>query len=191
MKRIILFISTCFSIIFAHPQLIEAQTQERAETLRKELFELIGEKAPAQTQEQDGRTKRNVPDGYIDLGLPSGTLWKEQNEAGEFYTHVSAVTYCGSSLPTKEQLIELKNVCRWTWNGKGYKVEGPNGESIFLPAAGLRSRDGSKSKVGSCACYWSYTPIDSYFAWGLFFDSNDMRVTGNDRFIGGSVRLVR
>ncbi len=190
MKRFLLSITTCFSIIFAHPQLIEAQTQERAETLRKELFELIGEKAPAQTQEQDGRTKRNVPDGYVDLGLPSGTLWKDQNEAGGFYTYAQAVARFGNSLPTKEQLEELKNTCRWTWNGKGYKVEGPSGDSIVLPAAGVRYCDGSVHNVGLNGCYWSSTPGGSEYVWGLYFSSS-VSLMRYYRCNGQSVRLVR
>lgn len=191
MKRFLLSITTCFSIIFAHPQLIEAQTQERAETLRKELYEFIGKKAPAQTQEQDGRTKRNVPDGYVDLGLPSGTLWKDQNEGG-FHTYDLAVSMFGNSLPTNEQLEELRDACSWTWNGKGFKVKGPSGESIFLPASGYRDCGGSVVCVGSYGYYWSSTPIDSYFAWGLHFDSRgSWFVNRGIRCNGKSVRLVR
>lgn len=49
-------------------------------------------------------------------------------------------------LPTKEEFKELLNKCTWTWtlqNGvKGYKVTGPNGKSIFLPAAGQQNGEG-------------------------------------------------
>lgn len=190
MKRFLLSITTCFSIIFAHPQLIEAQTQERAETLRKELFELIGEKAPAQTQEQDGRTKRNVPDGYVDLGLPSGTLWKDQNEVG-FYTYDQAVPMFGSSLPTKEQLEELIDACRWTWNGKGYKVEGPNGGSIVLPVTGFTLCDGSVHNVVLDGVYLSSTPYREGGAWFLHSDEWRLKVDWTFRCYGLSVRLVR
>ena len=44
-------------------------------------------------------------------------------------------------MPTKEELDELCDKCNWEWimlNGvNGCKVTGPNGNSIFLPAAGL------------------------------------------------------
>ena len=43
-------------------------------------------------------------------------------------------------MPTKAEQVELLINCTWDWttqNGvKGYKVTGPNGNSIFLPAAG-------------------------------------------------------
>lgn len=46
-------------------------------------------------------------------------------------------------LPTKEEMEELINKCKWKWfsyhKTNGYKVTGPNGQSIFLPAAGYRS----------------------------------------------------
>lgn len=52
--------------------------------------------------------------------------------------------WCGSwRMPTDAENEELCNKCKWTWttkNGhKGYTVTGPNGNSIFLPAAGFRS----------------------------------------------------
>ena len=43
-------------------------------------------------------------------------------------------------MPAEEELYELLRDCLWQWftiNGvNGYKVIGPNGNSIFLPAAG-------------------------------------------------------
>lgn len=128
---------------------------------------------------------------YVDLGLPSGTLWKDQNESGGFYTYDQAMAKFGNSLPTKEQLEELKDACRWTWNGSGYKVEGPSGESIVLPLVGVRDCDGSVLGVGTYGSYWSSTPRDSKGAWYLRFDSGEVYVSGRVRCFGQSVRLVR
>ena len=41
-------------------------------------------------------------------------------------------------MPTTAQLAELLNLCTWEFEGNGYRVTGPNGNSIFLPAAGYR-----------------------------------------------------
>ena len=143
------------------------------------------------TDKEKGEVLPAVPAGYVDLGLPSGTLWKDQNESGGFYTYDQAVSKFGNSLPTKEQLEELKSACRWTWNGNGYKVLGPSGESIVLPAAGYRYCDGSVDNVGSCGYYWSSTPRGSKGAWFLFFYSGGVYLDYGSRCHGLSVRLVR
>ena len=143
------------------------------------------------TDKEKGDNSRYIPTGYVDLGLPSGTLWKDQNEAGGFYSYDQAVAKFGRSLPTKEQLGELKNSCRWTRNGNGYKVEGPSGESIVLPAAGLSNCDGSVVSVGSYGYYWSSTPSGSERAWSLSFLSGGVSMYYGDRCISQSVRLVR
>lgn len=128
---------------------------------------------------------------YVDLGLPSGTLWKDKNEAGGFYTYEQAVSKFGNSLPTKEQLEELQNSCQWIWNGSGYKVTGPNGNSITLPAEGYRGCNGSVSCVGSDGDYWSSAPYGSDRAWYLYFDSSRVYMSDYYRCSGQSVRLVQ
>lgn len=128
--------------------------------------------------------------GYTDLGLPSGTIWKNFNATG-FYTYDEAVSQFGNRLPTKEQWEELKAECQWTWTGSGYKITGPNGSSIVLPASGFRYSDGSVYNVGSLGVYWSSTPNGSDFAWLLGFDSGGVYMYYNRRCDGLSVRLVQ
>ena len=56
----------------------------------------------------------------------------------------AATANCGGSwrMPTRDGLNELKTKCTWTWTTQnsvnGYKVTGPSGASIFLPAASFR-----------------------------------------------------
>ena len=139
----------------------------------------------------EGSYNNQVLVGYVDLGLPSGTLWKKDNEAGGFYTYDLAIAKFGNSLPTKEQWEELKSSCRWTWTGNGYRVEGPNGQSIVLPAAGYRNCSGSVNDVGSNGNYWSSTPGGSDSAWDLYFSSSRVSMSHGSRCYGQSVRLVR
>ncbi len=145
--------------------------------------------------EQERRNAQLKAQGLVDLGLPSGTLWKEKNETGgynNFFTYEEAVSRFGKSLPSKEQLQELMYKCRWTWTGSGYKVTGPNGYSITLPAAGFRHCDGSVSNVGSGGDYWSSTPDSSKDAWYLYFSSDGVYVDSyGGRCLGQSVRLVQ
>ena len=128
--------------------------------------------------------------GYTDLGLPSGTIWKNFNATG-FYTYDEAVSQFGNRLPTKEQWEELKAECQWTWNGSGCKITGPNGNSIVLPASGYRYCDGSVLCVGFGGYYWSSTPKDSAYAWSLYFNSGGVDVYYSHRCCGLSVRLVQ
>lgn len=143
------------------------------------------------TDKEKGEVAPAVPAGYVDLGLPSGTLWKEQNEIDGFCTYEQAKALFGNNLPTKEQLEELIISCNWTWTGSGYKVEGPSGESITLPAAGYRNCEGSVNNVGSVGYYWSSTPNSSSVAIELYFNSGEVDVDLNKRCGGQSVRLVR
>ena len=131
---------------------------------------------------------------YIDLGLSSGTKWRNSNEGRDnaHYTYNEAVSKFGNKLPTKEQLEELKNQCTWTWSGSGYKVVGPNGNSIYLPAAGCLVGDGSVGYLGSNGYYWSSTPYVSDGAYYLLaFDSGSVRIYMRDRSSSRSVRLVQ
>ncbi|MBQ9547407.1 MAG: hypothetical protein IJU90_09000 [Bacteroidales bacterium] len=142
---------------------------------------------------QDGgqiSTSSQVQAGYTDLGLPSGTIWKNFNATG-FYSYDEAVSQFGNRLPTKQQWEELKAECQWTWNGSGYKVTGPNGNSIVLPAAGNRFCDGSVSNVGSNGFYWSSTPKVSDYAWCLNFGSSGVYMNNYNRCNGFSVRFVQ
>ena len=105
---------------------------------------------------------------YIDLGLPSGTLWSDTNE-NDYYTFSEAVAKYGDRLPTREQLEELKAQCQWEWVGKGYKVIGPNGNCIVLPAKGIRYSDDYVGDVDFNGNYWSSTPYLWDDACGFYF----------------------
>ena len=192
---------------------------------------------------------------WVDLGLPSGTLWATCNlganapeDYGDYFAwgetvpkdffadwgtykwcHGSNTTmtkYCTDSyygyngfvdnkteldpeddaayvnwgpmwrMPTKEQQDELWEKCTWTWtmqNGvNGALVSGPNGNTLFLPAAG--SRWLTLDHGGSSGRYWSRTlsPYHDYYAWDLSFDSESWGGCGTcSRNAGLPVRAVR
>lgn len=98
-------------------------------------------------------------------------------------------------MPTDTEQYELRNKCTWTWttqNGvKGYKVTRPNGNSIFLPAAGYRS-NGSLNEADLFGYYWSSSLVTSYgftaYSLGFYSGYNDWNYW--DRFLGHSVRPV-
>lgn len=65
-------------------------------------------------------------------------------------------------IPTIKEFEELIDKCDWRWTEidghNGYEVTGPNGNSIFLPAAGRRY-EFSLENVRCSGSYWSSSPI--------------------------------
>ena len=132
---------------------------------------------------------------YVDLGLSSGTLWNDVNAKGH-YTWDEANELFGDKMPSKEQWEELKRECKWTWEKgesaetTGMRVTGPNGKSIFLPAAGCR-RVTEVDGVGVGGAYWSSTYVNEDAAYNMNFCDVIIYVGYIYRYYGLSVRLVR
>ena len=187
----VLLVTTGKSV--AEKEAIKAEQARQAEIARQKEAERQAELARQKEAERQAKLAPKsayLNQGYVDLGLPSVTLWKNANESG-FYNYDAAVSKFGNKLPTKEQLKELKNECEWSRTGNGYKVTGPNGESIILPAAGYRNCFGAVVCVGTAGSYWSSTPDDSDRAWNLFFYSSVVNMCYDIRCFGRSVRLVQ
>ena len=191
----------------------------------------------------------SVEHEWVDLGLPSGTLWATCNVGAsspeEFGHHFAwgetepketyswptykwieddLTKYCTDDrygtvdnkteldpeddaayvnwgpqwrMPTVEQLTELYNNCtqRWTaMNGvKGILVTGPNGNTMFLPAAGFNWADNNTGEGTSGDC-WSRElyPSRDDFACQLMFHYEGWRAPSQSpRSFGSSVRAVR
>ena len=98
-------------------------------------------------------------------------------------------------LPTRAEFQELLDNCKWQWTtqggNEGYKVIGPNGNSIFMSAAGCRL-DSSLYCAGGYGYYLSSSPDESndYGAFRLDFSSSYHNVSWHYRYDGQSVRPV-
>ncbi len=98
-------------------------------------------------------------------------------------------------LPTHAECQELIDHCTWTWttynNVNGYKVTGPNGNSIFLPVAGYRLGTELYDRA-SRGLYWSGSLNESSYGYSyyLHFDSSGRYVKDNHRGVGHVVRPV-
>ena len=98
-------------------------------------------------------------------------------------------------MPTRSELNELNAKCTWTWTTQnsvnGYKVTGPSGASIFLPAAGYRNGS-SLNRAGYSGYYWSSTPYGNRddYAYYLDFSSSSLYMYYDYRYYGQSVRPV-
>ena len=204
----------------------------------------------------DGPAEEEEEDEYVDLGLPSGTLWATRNiganspeEYGDYFAwgettpkdvytvqtykwggydsdgHFYLSKYNSISgygtidnkneldpeddaayvnwgaawrMPSQEQIQELINNCTWKWtqsNGvNGMLFTGPNGNTLFLPAAGIYdSGDNSFLNEGSIGEYWSrmLNPSDDINARALGLSETDISYGGDLRTNGFTVRAVR
>ncbi len=98
-------------------------------------------------------------------------------------------------MPSLEQMNELRNSCTYEWtteNGvNGIRFTGPNGTSVFLPAAGYRWKD-DLYNVGSDGV-WSSTLNESNAdgAWDLIFRIGYVGKGDGSRSCGQPVRPVR
>lgn len=99
----------------------------------------------------------------------------------------------GWRVPSEAQQNELLKKCKWVWTSidghDGYKVIGPNGNSIFIPAAGY-CEDNKLYDVGSYGYYWSRSLEMDYSAYNFFINSDDIDIFSEDRRRGCTVRPV-
>ena len=126
----------------------------------------------------------------------SGTLCRENtNISGNPEYDVARSKWGGSwRMPTWEEFEELIYNCSWEWTTKdshnGYKVTGPNGNSIFFPAAGFRYGADTYG-AESDGDYWSATPDYKRYAYKLLFNSDGPYRSWSTYYVNGqSVRPV-
>ncbi len=111
-------------------------------------------------------------------------------------SHDAARANWGGSwrMPTKKELEELKRKCTWTWTSQGgqygYKVTGPNGKSIFLPAAGFYSDSSRYCTEERGYCWTASVYAGSESAYELNIGRGEHSVARNWRSLGRSVRAV-
>ena len=100
-------------------------------------------------------------------------------------------------MPTKEEWVELMTKCTFTWtthNGvNGELFTAPNGNSIFLPAAGYGYETEPGYIIREACSYWSSSLDESWpsQAWGTYFDDGgNYSISRWPRQLGLSVRPV-
>ncbi len=97
-------------------------------------------------------------------------------------------------MPTKDEFQELVDNCEWVWTNGGYFViSKKNGNSIFLPAGGIKKYQNKLDKYYEEGHYWSSTLKTSKNeeAFDLFFDSSHVTLTHSSiRYYGQNIRPV-
>lgn len=131
-------------------------------------------------------TKENSETWNISIGNISGK---------ELYDVAKVKLGKGWRIPTEYEAQELVDRCTWiptVQNGvSGTKVVGPNGKSIFLPAAGYYYGN-SHDSVAYNGRYWTSTPYNNRpnCAYYLYFSNGRHYVNWYRRFQGHPIRPV-
>ena len=100
---------------------------------------------------------------WIDLGLPSGTLWRCCNMGASKPEANGTLYKFGrvAAAPTYEQMEELFNKCQYEYvnqaNVDGGRFTGPNGGKVFFPSKPLNYS----------TAFWSSTPYNATEAYAL------------------------
>lgn len=92
-------------------------------------------------------------------------------------------------MPTYSDLKELATNCKWTWERvqntegediNGYRIEGNNGNSIFIPAAGHTMWSKVIIKIGTEGGMWtsSLYETNDLYAHGLHFTDSRVNYSG-------------
>ncbi len=125
-------------------------------------------------------------DAYTSIG---------NNICGTAYDPVRAEWGEEWRLPSHKEIEELLTLCTWILGEiegiQGYRVIGPSGKSIFLPAAGYSSGS-QRKKDGSEGYYWSGTQSENLVssAYNLNFKGYNTSWTAT-RAYGFSIRGVK
>lgn len=97
-------------------------------------------------------------------------------------------------LPTLEEMKELTEKCKWEWTAisgnYGYRITGPNGNHIFLPASGYKFSYGEVYKKNETGMYWTSTQKGKGKIWCLMFASKFYDIYNGKYYEGYSIRPV-
>lgn len=134
---------------------------------------------------------------YVDLGLPSHTLWSaDYNKSDGEILYLTYGEAACMNLPTEAQMKELMEFCMWTYDSETdcAKILGPNGNFITLSLTGRKVLDVIKSAY--CAYFWikdDETVKDklSFLCWIQF--STSVKKVIDKCFVGYKlpIRIVR
>lgn len=134
---------------------------------------------------------------WVDLGLPSGRLWADENEAFNKKKHINfndAIETFGDMLPSKDAWKELFDQCirEWDEDRIGCVLTGPNGNTLFLPADGYKDFLRDVNRYIGGGFYWSSSPSGADDARLVSFNSGYADISQLCNSIDGfSVRLAK
>lgn len=135
---------------------------------------------------------------FVDLGLPSGTLWSDDYEkTNNDILYAPYLIAKSSNLPSEEQWKELIDNCRWEYELKNgvYKFIciGPNGNCISFYNKGLYSSEGHFYYSG-IAVFWFRDDSDNLDKSAAYlYYANKINLLSLKQYMGYKlpIRLVK
>lgn len=118
------------------------------------------------------------------------------NIAGSKYDVASVRMGASWAIPTTEQWHELINYCKWEWvkykGHHGWRITGPNGNRIFLPAGGMKGGESCYSKDEHGYYLTSEYNLSDNGPYQFFTNGGcrDIGTTNSYRAYGYNVRAV-
>ena len=98
-------------------------------------------------------------------------------------------------MPSLEQVVELVNSCSWQWTQKngviGHLLTGPNGNTMFLPAAGNRQKQHHHDDGMGCYLSRILNSDLPRYSCGLYLGPAGWTWGYGTRYYGQTVRAVR
>lgn len=143
---------------------------------------------------------------YVDLGLPSGTLWssnyvEDENKEILYVTQEKSKVF---DIPTVAQWLELVRVCRWEQGSKRIDTSigschfqnlaiclGPNGNRIIFEKTGLYEIKSTLERAGE-VLFWLKKEKDVFVKF-LNITFCTIKITSENEFSGCKlpIRLVK
>lgn len=136
---------------------------------------------------------RDVKTEYVDLGLPSGTLWATdfENEGDRlFIPYVEALRY---NIPTWEQCSELFKECQFIQKGEQFICIGPNGQHMNFAKTGYRQLDNDDLLYDIASIFWIQSDKEGPNNVARIVDSRGISKDSYKEFTGYRlpIRLVK
>lgn len=103
---------------------------------------------------------------YVDLGLPSGTLW-----ASDYETDNSEIYYTvypealKLNIPSIEQCDELFQSCIFRWDSDEIRCIGPNGKILCMHKTGFKETGEEITPIAANLVYFWIRNNNSDFIW--------------------------
>ena len=120
---------------------------------------------------------------FVDLGLPSGTLWSADFEPGdEDFNYLAYHDVERYDIPTKEQFAELLESCKWEFvyvnsTTRKYNCIGPNGNYIVFYARGYKLAERKRE-------------LDKIFFWVKSHTDNTIKEAACIYYHNGEIKKV-